>query len=297
MKNNLLVSIIVVSYNSERTILETLESIKRQTYKNIETIVSDDNSKDKTLELVKNWKKNNPEIKIEILESNINTGVTKNLNRGIKFGKGEWIKLIAADDILVDSCIEENIKYLEKNPEMKICFSGVQEFSENKLGKIINVENLNNLSNDKLLKRLLVKNFLPAPSSFIKKTFLIKYNYFDERIKNVEDWPFWLKILKNNEKIYFNNKITVKYRKGESLSNNNNKVINERMLEAEKLIYELYIKEESNIFLKWHYFLYFNTSKIIIELFKNKNTASTKIFFWGCKILDPLFIYQKFHKY
>ena len=67
---NDLVSVIVVSYNSEKTIIETLDSILMQTYKNIEIVVSDDKSSDRTISIVKEWmQKNGSAVKTKIVES------------------------------------------------------------------------------------------------------------------------------------------------------------------------------------------------------------------------------------
>ena len=99
---NKLVSVRVVSYNSAQTILDTLESIRKQTYQNIELIVSDDCSKDNTVELVYNWLEANKSrfVRTELITVPFNTGTSANVNRSIKACHGEWIKGIAADDIL-----------------------------------------------------------------------------------------------------------------------------------------------------------------------------------------------------
>lgn len=85
MGNNILVSCTVLSYNSAKTILETLESIKAQTYQNIELIVSDDCSKDNTVELCRQWiaVNKNRFVRVVLLTVKENTGVCANGNRAI----------------------------------------------------------------------------------------------------------------------------------------------------------------------------------------------------------------------
>lgn len=69
-------SIVVITYNFEKIILECLESIKNQSYKNFEIIISDDGSKDKTIEICEKWKKENDKyFNIRILASKENQGV------------------------------------------------------------------------------------------------------------------------------------------------------------------------------------------------------------------------------
>src|SRR5450759_2313112 len=97
-----LVSIIVVTYNSSKYVLETLESAKAQTYQNIELVVSDDCSTDDTVEICRKWIEENNDrfVRTTLVTSPENKGIPANCNRGIKASKGEWIKLIAGDDLL-----------------------------------------------------------------------------------------------------------------------------------------------------------------------------------------------------
>src|SRR5438309_3687253 len=94
-----LVSVIVLTYNSAITVLETLESIKQQTFRNIELIITDDCSKDNTVEICSNWLNSNKGIfvRVIILEVDKNTGTSANCNRGLKASTGQWIKFIAGD--------------------------------------------------------------------------------------------------------------------------------------------------------------------------------------------------------
>ena len=96
-----LVSVVVMSYNSAATIAETLDSIKAQTYQNLELIVTDDCSPDgKTLEIIQNWLDANGSrfVYADLVTTDKNTGVSGNINRGVAKSHGEWIKSIAGDD-------------------------------------------------------------------------------------------------------------------------------------------------------------------------------------------------------
>ncbi len=82
----LLVSIIVVTYNSSKYILETLESAKAQTYQNIELIVSDDCSTDNTVSICDRWLHENDFFffRTKLITTTQNTGVAPNCNRGLR---------------------------------------------------------------------------------------------------------------------------------------------------------------------------------------------------------------------
>ena len=122
MENKPLVSIVVITYNSSEYVLETLESAKAQTYTNIELIVSDDCSTDETVSICKKWFEANKDrfVNTIMVEAEINSGVPANANRGLAECKGEWIKFIAGDDILVSTGIEEFVKKYEGGGDLVV---------------------------------------------------------------------------------------------------------------------------------------------------------------------------------
>lgn len=211
LQKNPLVSICVISYNSSAFVLETLESAKKQTYQNIELIVSDDGSTDHTIELCKNWLAQNKErfVRTEMITVEKNTGIPANCNRAVKAAKGEWIKIIAADDILMDNCIIDNVENVVLNPEIEVQFSFLEAFglvtkeeeSSHNYKKIMEFFNMDVVSQ---FKEFLTGNMYgSAPSLFIKKQVIENLNYYDENLRVHEDYPFWVKCLENGYKFYF----------------------------------------------------------------------------------------------
>jgi len=113
-----LVSVIVVAYNSSDFIIDTLQSAYDQTYRNIELIVTDDCSRDNTVDLVKNWAESHKDrfVRFELVPGIGNKGIPANCNKGLKAARGEWIKFIAGDDILMKDCISDHVNFaLEHN--------------------------------------------------------------------------------------------------------------------------------------------------------------------------------------
>ena len=214
--NNLnpLVSIIVITYNSAKYVLETLESAKAQTYNNIELIVTDDCSTDETVNICKKWIEENKNrfVRTKLITVARNSGISPNCNRGLKEAKGKWIKFIAGDDMLIYNCIETNMN-LVKDSEHSFFFSKMKFTQKNERLREI-FDNGYKLFNsvDVQLKIILRGNVLTAPSSFIRLKTLIKLEGFDERFPMLEDYPMWLKAAKNNYKIIFNDVETVIYR-------------------------------------------------------------------------------------
>lgn len=222
--NETLVSVVVLSYNSSLTIQETLDSIHDQTYGNIELIIADDKSIDNTKELCERWIGEHKErfVSMVWVEPENNSGVAGNANRGIKACQGEWIKLIAADDILFPDCIEKNVAFVYGRPEVRQVFSRVRFFGNEesvaRFSKKRNPKGYFELSQKEQYLLMLIDNRVEAPSAFMKKDLWEAYSGFDERFPMIEDWPFWIKIMKNGERLFFLDVFTVKYRLHESLS-------------------------------------------------------------------------------
>ena len=114
-----LVSISVIVFNSANTVHETLDSIYAQVYPNIELIISDDCSTDNTVEICRDWIEKNKTrfVRTEVVTVEKNTGVAGNLNRAEAACRGEWIKPIAGDDVLLPNCIQDCIDYMTEHPE------------------------------------------------------------------------------------------------------------------------------------------------------------------------------------
>lgn len=215
---NPLISIVVITYNSAKYVLETLESAKAQTYQNIELIISDDGSQDETVNLCKKWLAANKErfVNSHIITVEKNTGIPANCNRGVKASKGEWIKLIAGDDALTEYGISEFVSMEKSDSHLfqtvceiyKDVFSNIQLLGKSGSSSTRNFFGLNSKYQYKLLKYW---NFLSAPTVFFKSE-IFNTIAFDEAFTKIEDYPFWIMATKNGYKIGFVDIVTVKYR-------------------------------------------------------------------------------------
>ena len=216
-----LVSIVVITYNSAKYVLETLESAKAQTYQNIELIISDDGSQDETVELCEKWLAENKDrfIENQIITVEKNTGIPANCNRGVKASHGEWIKLIAGDDVLYNNGIETFVRYIKINTEANFVQSLVKTFGETLfVQKETTFPKPNtwwvfNTTTEKQIKYILKHNIIAAPGIYIKRSLVEKVGFFDDQFKMLEDLPMWFKILSAKEKIFFLKEVTVLYRR------------------------------------------------------------------------------------
>lgn len=246
MDKNLLVSVVVVAYNAENTILETLESVKLQSYVNIELIVSDDCSKDKTVMICKEWIVNNKERfnSVCLLTAEHNQGVCRNFNKAISRVNGEWIKIIAADDLLLPDCVTDFVDYASRNSEADFITS-VQKVYRNSFEEencinpnCIEKSHVFDKDSSAQLKTMAYHNFVSAPTIFFRKELFEEVGGFDVRYP-YEDHPFYISILEAGHKIYLLNKPTVCYRLHESFSNSKAKIFNYNfLLDSKKFLKE-----------------------------------------------------------
>lgn len=275
MIDTALVSIVVITYNSRDFVIETLESIKNQTYKNLELIVSDDNSNDNTVQICNDWLKENRErfINFRIIVTSNNSGIPANCNRGIKASEGEWIKVIAGDDLLLPYAIDKYISFAEQNEECEIIHAEVIRMVH-KQDKIeqINAEKFPKTLHQKMspktqFRLLKFSSMVKAPSVFIKKILLENLDYFDESIRLCEDWPFWLKLSLYGKKFYFLNEETVFYRIHEKsvYSGSENKFLINPFYSVEKKIYEKYIRNNINLFERVIFDFHYNLRHVFFK--------------------------------
>lgn len=220
--NNPLFSVCVVTYQSSKYVVETLESIRNQTYSNIELIITDDGSTDDTIKICTKWVNQNKErfANTVIVTTEKNTGIPANCNRGLYKSNGEIIKFIAGDDAFYNNAFEIIVDYYLKNRHVSILQTNIdaykEEFFDNNSFKTMKPSKYN-----KFFKlpayyqhQLLGKNIIVKAVGiyFLDKKCLFDVNGFDEEFKLLEDFPMWLKLTSKGYKLDYLDISTVKYR-------------------------------------------------------------------------------------
>ena len=168
--NKPLISIITVSLNSEYTIEKTIQSVLKQNYDNIEYIVVDGNSNDRTLEIIKKY-----EGSIDLWISEKDSGIFNAINKGITVCSGDIIGILNSDDLLTENALSLVKKYFE-NDKIDFIFGSVEK---ERLLSGFNKEKIN-----------WKFNVYPAHSSgfFVKKNCHIKAGLYDEKFKLHADY-------------------------------------------------------------------------------------------------------------
>jgi glycosyltransferase involved in cell wall biosynthesis len=127
---NTLVSVVIPLYNKESYIIQTLQSVMNQTYPNIECIIVDDGSTDKSVAITSKFISDN-KLSWRLI-SQINSGQTKARNRGIHQAQGEYIAFLDSDDLWPADKIELQVEAFEDNPKSVLILSSYAIFSEEK---------------------------------------------------------------------------------------------------------------------------------------------------------------------
>lgn len=260
MNNNPLVSVVVITYNSAKYVLETLESAKAQTYQNIELIISDDCSTDNTVEICREWVEQNKGrfMRTEIITVEKNTGIPANCNRGYKEARGEWVKGIAGDDALYPNAIGCYVNFTKSYPIARIIHARADHYKNIFSSSTLNKECFRGypiafleqecLDSRRQYNLLCLGCFIEAPTVFMQHSLWLETGGFDERIPLCEDWPMWLKVTKSGVPFYFIDHPTVKYRVNQDSSFGKESVafLFKRFFEIDNMIYKLYIKRDAN---------------------------------------------------
>ena len=210
-----LVTIGAANFNNSRYVIESLESIKKQTYPNIELIVVDDASKDDSPELIEQWLKTY-EKPYRYIRHETNGGVCKTCNDLITNANGKYISLIGTDDLYVPEKISKQVAVLENDPSAAMVYTDTYLIDENgrrKLGTLMTALlkcPFEFAPSGDILNELQQMNFVHGLSMLIRKSVYEEIGGYDEDLP-FEDYDMNLRIAKRY-KVRFMEDILCLYR-------------------------------------------------------------------------------------
>ena len=219
---NALISILIPSYNHEKYVDSCIDSILGQTYENIEIIIIDDCSEDKNYDriLARKDELEKRFCRVIIKRNAENKGVSRTLNLALAEASGQYIKLLASDDMLLPNALKNMKEFLEKRPEISLAFSNAAIVNENK--RSVDLGEEPNLFYKKrpdfrpnLFERLYRGNCIAAPCALYRADVFIRLGGFDENIA-IEDWEYMLRMAVNGYRIAYMDEVLVLYRRSET---------------------------------------------------------------------------------
>jgi glycosyltransferase involved in cell wall biosynthesis len=214
MPDQPLVTIAAINYNNSMYILETLNSIRDQTYTNIELIIVDDCSIDNSVELVENWLKTYTG-KYKFIKHEVNKGVCVACNTGLRNATGEYVSSIATDDAMMPDKTKIQVAILEASGEdVAGLYSDaylMDEHSNPINGVFIDIHRkFNERPSGNIYEVLLQGNYIPAMTFLFKRKLFDDIGLYDESLV-YEDYDMWLRIARKYT-ILFSDFISCKYR-------------------------------------------------------------------------------------
>ncbi|WP_272539873.1 glycosyltransferase [Providencia sp. PROV197] len=205
MNENELVSVILPVYNAEKFLYEAIDSIIRQTYKNLQIIIINDGSTDRSLDIINSF-----DDKRILIITRENKGLIYTLNEGLHLSKGSYIARMDADDIARFDRIEKQLRFLKKNKNVAIVGSYANLIDED--GNDIGLKKKPH--SDKIIKAICFfgSPFI-HPSVMFNKNLIKEELYYSNNFVHAEDYELWARLIANEELNFFNIKDTLlKYR-------------------------------------------------------------------------------------
>ena len=217
------VSVIIPMHNSSKYILECIDSVINQTYKELEIILVDDKSSDKTIRKIKNIK----DKRIKIIKFNKNMGAAAARNKGIEAATGDYICFLDSDDYWILDKIEKQVNFIKD----KVFIYSKYEYLRGDKKHIANVPE--SLTYNQLLKN----SAIFTSTVMLNMKVLDKEDIYMPNIKVGQDYGAWYKILKKIDKAYGMQEVLSVYRVG-------NKSLSSNKFKAMKRTWKLYKMEK-----------------------------------------------------
>ena len=193
------VSVIIPTYNRANYVGEAIESVLAQTYQDYEIIVVDDGSTDNTREVVQKYSD-----RMKYLYQD-NRGEPGGRNTGILVSQGEYLVFLDSDDLLMPTKLEEQVAFLDSNPEIGVVYSDTYLCDET--GRLLGLQSdivSHRLQSGNIFEELLRGGFIPINSAMVRRACLDDVGLFDEARPMSPDWELWLRVAQRYNFAYQN---------------------------------------------------------------------------------------------
>ncbi|WP_440894787.1 glycosyltransferase [Amphibacillus sp. Q70] len=186
-----ILSVIMPVYNASEYLAESIESILTQTFSQFDFYLIDDGSIDDSLDIIKKYQQKDHRIRIISRE---NKGVAYSLNEALALSNSTYIARMDADDISFANRFEEQISYLEDNPNIDVLGTkivGIGDFNlseRNEVEKRYGIE----IGSNQLLR----DNLICHPSVMMRRSFINAMNGYSHQYQYAEDYDLWIRGVK-----------------------------------------------------------------------------------------------------
>lgn len=192
-----LVSVIMPSYNHRQYVVDAIQSVLAQTYRNIELVVVDDGSQDGSSDLLKELSREHGFS----LHLGRNGGLCRTLNKGVQHSHGKYIAPIASDDVWVHDKLERQVRLLESNDAIAACSGGHLKISPTGEPLPFYKQRFYRAAELSFEDVFLWRGTLSGPLAMVRRSVFDQTAGYDESC-TVEDWDLWLRIANLGYKLY-----------------------------------------------------------------------------------------------
>lgn len=193
-----LVSVIVACYNQSRWVVESLDSVRAQTYPDVQLLVIDDASTDTSAPVIRRWMAETG-TPCELVVHEKNQGICSTFNDGLGRARGTYVAFLASDDVWFTEKLERQVALFERcGEDVGVVYSDALRMDETgslMAGTFITSEQrwLRYIPDGEVFDVLVDGNFLPAPSALVRRSCFDRVGAYDESLC-YEDWDMWLRI-------------------------------------------------------------------------------------------------------
>ena len=212
-----LVSTIVLSYNQSRFVLETLESVKAQTYKATQLIIVDDCSSDGSVATIERWLHEN-RVDCTFIRHKKNEGICKSLNDALSVSSAKYVSMVASDDVWLPDKIARQVAIMEgQEDQVGVVYSDAFQMDEHGCALpemfIAAHRKLPEMPEGEVLDTLLEGNFIPAMTTLVRRDCYDQVGFYDEDLP-WEDWDMWMRLARRYL-FFYSRTPSAKYRRHE----------------------------------------------------------------------------------
>ena len=188
------VSVLIITYNQEHFVNDTLKSAIDQDYENLEVVVSDDGSSDGTSKIIDDYAKRYP-LRVKAITDGPNLGITGNCNRALRQCTGEFIALQGGDDILLPDKITRQVEWFSASEKRILCYHDAEVFESSSNKKICNYSDIAPLISGTGAESIIARMRLGAATTVMVRASSVPQYGFDVRLPMVSDWKFQIDCL------------------------------------------------------------------------------------------------------
>jgi glycosyltransferase involved in cell wall biosynthesis len=269
------ISVIIPTFNRAGHLGNAIDSVLRQSYKDIEIIVVDDGSRDHTIEVVGRYINKYPGVFKYIYQNNAGPAAARNI--GLDAASGRYVAFLDSDDEYLADKLCKQILFLEKSGCDMVC-SDMQETSNGEMtvrsyfreccSHIFTVNDV--------YEKLLNYNFIFTPTVIIKKDILNKVGYFDRSLKIAEDYDLWLRVAEKYKIEIMPDVLVTRHKNTANISSDYALHLKSRILVLRRVFQAAVLKRYKSVVARRLGEDYFS---LAYYLFENKQYLESRIFF------------------